>query len=315
METNAKEYNIEQYYKSLKTRKAMKRISKIFLMAIIMVMPMTTMAQESYKNAFMEWWQTDPKNALKTHVIFEVLESCMQEINKKILTNPAEGDKLAEKYTSEQLLDDMLEAFVLPSFKKSMTEADIYEMIKISTSPEGKSFQEHSDQMEMMIGATLIATIMTSVMNDEGNSLKNGDLKIDDIEEIKDCPQEYKDKFNEYFDNDGYDYNSIFEQFKDLQGLDNDKDAEQKKMAEYMMDYLKRNIKAIVLNASYGTLTMEDLDFAIMLHKKPEYQKLTKCINDLVKIRTTPEELKKTTEQWIMMYVTWMTNHGAQLNM
>lgn len=294
----------------------MKRISKIFLMAIIMVMPMTTMAQESYRKALMEWWQTNPKYTSVTQTMCEQLGGSIKELNKKILKNPAEGDKLAEKYTSEQLVDDVFEALIIPSFKESMTKAEIKEIAKLVTTPEGKSFQEHSDQMETMIGTTLIGTIMTSVMNDEGNSLKNGDLKIDDIEEIKDCPQEYKDKFNEYFDNDGFDYNSIFEQLKDLQGLDNGKDAEQnKKMLNYMMDYLKRNIKAIVLNASYGTLTMEDLDFAIMLHKKPEYQKVTKCANDLVKMLTTPEEINKATEKWGMMYMTWLMNHGAQFNM
>lgn len=294
----------------------MKRISKIFLIAIIMVMPMTTMAQGSYRKALMEWWQTNPKYTSVTQTMCEQLGGSIKELNKKILKNPTQGDKLAEKYTSEQLVDDVFEALIIPSFKKSMTKAEIKEIAKLVTTPEGKSFQEHSDQMETMIGTTLIGTIMTSVMNDEGNSLKNGDLKIDDIEEIKDCPQEYKDKFNEYFDNDGFDYNSIFEQLKDLQGLDNGKDAEQnKKMLNYMMDYLKRNIKAIVLNASYGTLTMEDLDFAIMLHKKPEYQKVTKCANDLVKMLTTPEEINKATEKWGMMYMTWLMNHGAQFNM
>ena len=279
-----------------------------------MALPMAAMSQNSYREALTGWLETNPKFSSLPDLMAAQFKPAIKEINQKVLKNPAKGDQLAEKYISEQMVDDVFDAILVPPFEKNMTADDIKKITRIMNTPEGKTFQEHSDQLETEMGASLIGLIMMKAFSNQ-EAFKKGELQLDPVEPLADCPKEYKDKFDEYFDNSGLD-NDIFDQLKNLPQIQNTADSESaRKLINTLMDYLKGNIKNIALNASYGTMTSGDLDFAIGLQKTPEYPKLTQSIKDLVKMISTSEEIEAASQKWALSYTTWLTNQGVQLNM
>lgn len=293
----------------------MKKLNLIFLAAIIMAVPVMTRAQSSYRQALEEFWGTSPQYAMMPELLGKQFKPAVIEMNKKLLKNPDEAESVSEKYAKEQLMDDVFDVIFIPPFKNNLTEEELREMTKVLKTPEGQRYKKHETESQTQMSIQLIGSLMSALMIDP-EATKKGELKLDPITPNKNCPEEYIEVFDRYFEASGIDYSNLFDQVINAYKatMKSDKD-EAKLLIDNLKEYLKDNFRNLYLNASYETMTVEDLEFSIKIQNTPAYSHLMKGVTDMITQMSSKEKMEGITQTWGMKYITWLTQQGVQMNM
>lgn len=115
------------------------KIATVILTATIMAVPVLTRAQDSYKQALVELFNTGEESATPMDAMNLRIKSGIVEISKMLLRNPADAEMMADRYmSSDRYIGDFFDLMYVPIFKKHITEDEIHELIETYKRPEMK---------------------------------------------------------------------------------------------------------------------------------------------------------------------------------
>jgi len=177
-------------------------------------------------------------------------------------------EKLMSYLFSDQFLDDFVES-VYPYYSKHLTQKDYEYLMAKYQSEQGKTAISHMQE----VAKTLDDSSTVTVMQDVIKSVFTG-KEITQVAYT--CPDSYKEKWNEYFKNSGedkmisgiVDYSreminkmlSAHPMFKNADSDNGHMNAIVNRLNE-ALTAITGNLKVIMCNNSYGTLTDDDLEF------------------------------------------------------
>lgn len=291
-----------------------------FLIAmLLMLVAASSYAQDSYRQAVKDYLTaTDQFEKSKSIV------SSMQMLFDK--NGQVDIDQLTKRYFDERYEADMTEYFVTMMQSREMTEADVRELGALLSSPEGKIFDEH--QQEWMTG--FVSDLLMPFFNlgesefdedmEDAEDMESGSGSLWGPVELKaDIDPVYAEKFKNVIlessfikkmidemikkmtENEGQEWESL----KEEPGS-SDAFFENLEMRKALNDWVTTGVPNILLNNAYGTLTLEDLDYAAKLYANDAYCKF----NDFDKMGDGDNQMGNV----VLKYMDWMEEQGAPLN-
>ena len=211
-------------------------------------------------------------------------------------------EKLTDRYAEEGLVDCMTDV-TLPEVKElGVTEKDLKEATSMLTTPEGRTFIEHSLQL-----AESLKDEITSTLEKNRTKIKNGET-LDPIQLKAGIDVEYMKRFDQAMNpmivktlkvatDPNTDYmNRMGEKFGG--------NAFSEEM-EKLQTWTTENMPTMVLNHAYGIVTMEDLDFADKFYSSDILNKMTNVVS-----MVDPASMGI---GMMTHYLQWMQDHGAVL--
>ena len=170
------------------------RISRLFVTAMLLLVGVTAMAQDSYREALKDYIN------LSQNQMAEKMQAQIHQLNPMFFEykQDVDFDQLANRYINERFgvfMADMLQ----DQFKENITENDLRKMTAMLTTPQGKAFREHTDtwsaQFEQVYENGDIGQSLNAMM--EGKP-------VAPIVRNSDIPESYAQKFMQYFDANRY---------------------------------------------------------------------------------------------------------------
>lgn len=262
-------------------------------------------AQDSYREAV--------KDYLLQSGQFDKTKSLISDMSLLFDKNgPVDIDQLTKRYFDERYEDDLID-FILPMMMElGMTEADLKEVSSLLSRPENKTFDAHQvDWMagfisDFMMPFFMIGENQESDENQEpGESMESGNLMTllgAPIQPRADIDTVFSSKFNQVILESVFVKNmldAMMKRFNEDQ-TDNPQKQEDRKVFN---DWLNSSIPALLLNNAYGTLTLEDLDFAAQLYSNDAYCKMI----DYGNVGSGNNQIGN----YVLKYLEWMKEQGA----
>ena len=216
-------------------------------------------------------------------------------------------EKLTDRYAEEGLVDCMTDV-TLPEVKElGVTEKDLKEATSMLTTPEGRTFIEHSLQL-----AESLKDEITSTLEKNRTKIKNGET-LDPIQPKAGIDVEYMKKFDQTMNSQlvnttemVIDRNtSYIKSMGEKMGLETSKVKKMEEEMEKLQTWSNENMPTMVLNHAYGIITMEDLDFANKFYSSVTLNKMTNVVS-----MVDPASLGI---GMMTHYLQWMQDHGAVL--
>ena len=125
-------------------------------------------------------------------------------------------------------------------------------------------------------------------------------MEPEDIKPDPSCPKTYISMFYKYFELSNL--ASVVDQMGNMFG---DKKDDPKVIK--FMTYLKKNIRTIYLNNSYGTMTMDDLKFGMKVYQTDAWKHMMQAQSKMV---SDPQKLGMGI---VMGYILWLTEQGVEI--
>ena len=270
----------------------MKTIKQLFVLAFLVV-SMTVAAQDEMTKALLDYVKACPSATTGMGVDGNMGEA-LKMVNQELITkyNGKTSEELVSDYMKNHFLNDMTENVMAPAIKEFVTVNEVKQLTAAMSSPEGKLFQEHQKKINE---STNFEKVGESIMKTLLDNMEPEDIKPDPS-----CPKTYISMFYKYFELSNL--ASVVDQMGNMFG---DKKDDPKVIK--FMTYLKKNIRTIYLNNSYGTITMDDLKFGMKVYQTDAWKHMMQAQSKMV---SDPQKLGMGI---VMSYINWLTEQGVEI--
>ena len=233
-------------------------VSKCLVTLLISLTALCGYAQDSYREAIKDYFHLNCQA--------DQMESALKELNMILFDDSGMNlSQLTERYIQECLTNDYAD-YMEPKMKaQNVTEAELREVVELLSTPAGKAYNEHQlEWIDNMKGE------LTSIMLQNMGQIMYGDLSKP-IQPKAEIDAVYIEKFKEVMGN------SMIESFMnvfDMTGPNTNPIQLPDELKERLQTWLSVNLPTITMNSAYGTITVEDLDFAAKLASHESYSKM-----------------------------------------
>ena len=269
----------------------MKRVnvSKCLVALLISLTAVCGYAQDSYREAIKEFFRLNGQ--------IGQIESALKALNGTLFDDGGNVDlnQLTDRYIKECVSDLFAGGMESKMKERNVTEADLRDVIELLSTPAGKTYNEHQqawiDNIKEELPSVMLQNLGQVMYGDTSNP----------IQPKAEIDAGYIKKFKEVMGSgivksfmNAFDMTTPTTKFVQLpEGL---KDGLQK--------WLNVNMPTMMMNCAYGTMTIDDLDFAAMLSSHESYRK----VQDFS--RFTFNEIDMVPDM-LSNYINWMQNQGA----
>lgn len=199
------------------------------------------------------------------------------------------AESLAVKYIKEQFTEDFAATVSPYIIQQNVTAAEIDELTEMLNTTEGKTATAHAEKMQSPEG---MADLLAIVQKDVVSILTNGTYQKTEVK----ASAERRALFAAYYKSSG-----IEKMMSPLLGA-----IAQGKLPDDVMAkinvYFQENMPSLMLNASEGVLTDDDLRFYQRMCNKPQYSKMIDGVSNAI---SNPQELGMSI---ITKYSTWASS-------
>lgn len=270
------------------------RISRLFVTAMLLLIGLTALAQDSYREAVKQYLSCNSYQLEKGKNVLDAFKDLF------VADVAVDIDQLTKRYIDERLEDSMVD-FTLPMMKaKGVTEADLHEVTSLLSTPEGKAFI--TDQQSWILTYSLAFMMSTMIVLEEG--IDNEESQLESIEVFPDIDATYAAKFSKISEKMGF-IDLLMKKL--MEGFYEDDDvALDNNEKEKVLGWLSENAYPMALNSAYSTMTPEDLDYAETLYSYESYRKL----NDNSEVDLDDVNVGAIFSD----YLNWMQEQGATVD-
>ena len=275
----------------LKTMFKMKRVnvSKCLVALLISLTAVCGYAQDSYREAIKEFFRLNGQ--------IGQIESALKALNGPLFDDSGNVDlnQLTDRYIKECMSDLFAGGMESKMKERNVTEADLRDVIELLSTPAGKTYNEHQqawiDNIKEELPSVMLQNLGQVMYGDTSNPIQpKADIDAGYIKKFKEV---MGSGIVESFMN-AFDMTTPTTKFVQLpEGL---KDGLQK--------WLNVNMPTMMMNCAYGTMTIDDLDFAAMLSSHESYRKVQNFS------RFTFNEIDMVPDM-LSNYINWMQIQGA----
>lgn len=198
------------------------------------------------------------------------------------------AESLAEKYMKERFAEDFAATISPYIIQQNVTAAEIDEITEMFNTPEGNMATAHAQKMTSQEG---MADIMAIAQRDLISILTKGTYQKTEVK----ASAERRALFAAYYKSSGVD-----KMISPL--LDAISQGKVSDVVAKIKAYFQENMPNLVLNASEGILTDDDLRFYEKMCNKPQY---TKMIDGVTNAISNPQEMGISI---ITKYNIWVTS-------
>ena len=269
----------------------MKRVnvSKCLVALLISLTAVCGYAQDSYREAIKEFFRLNGQ--------IGQIESALKALNGPLFDDSGNVDlnQLTDRYIKECMSDLFAGGMESKMKERNVTEADLRDVIELLSTPAGKTYNEHQqawiDNIKEELPSVMLQNLGQVMYGDTSNPIQpKAEIDAGYIKKFKEV---MGSGIVESFMN-AFDMTTPTTKFVQLpEGL---KDGLQK--------WLNVNMPTMMMNCAYGTMTIDDLDFAAMLGSHESYRK----VQDFS--RFTFNEIDMVPDM-LSNYINWMQNQGA----
>ena len=269
----------------------MKRVnvSKCLVALLISLTAVCGYAQDSYREAIKEFFRLNGQ--------IGQIESALKALNGPLFDDSGNVDlnQLTDRYIKECMSDLFAGGMESKMKERNVTEADLRDVIELLSTPAGKTYNEHQqawiDNIKEELPSVMLQNLGQVMYGDTSNPIQpKAEIDAGYIKKFKEV---MGSGIVESFMN-AFDMTTPTTKFVQLpEGL---KDGLQK--------WLNVNMPTMMMNCAYGTMTIDDLDFAAMLSSHESYRK----VQDFS--RFTFNEIDMVPDM-LSNYINWMQNQGA----
>ena len=269
----------------------MKRVnvSKCLVALLISLTAVCGYAQDSYREAIKEFFCLNGQ--------IGQIESALKALNGPLFDDSGNVDlnQLTDRYIKECMSDLFAGGMESKMKERNVTEADLRDVIELLSTPAGKTYNEHQqawiDNIKEELPSVMLQNLGQVMYGDTSNPIQpKADIDAGYIKKFKEV---MGSGIVESFMN-AFDMTTPTTKFVQLpEGL---KDGLQK--------WLNVNMPTMMMNCAYGTMTIDDLDFAAMLSSHESYRKVQNFS------RFTFNEIDMVPDM-LSNYINWMQIQGA----
>lgn len=269
----------------------MKRVnvSKCLVALLISLTAVCGYAQDSYREAIKEFFRLNGQ--------IGQIESALKALNGPLFDDSGNVDlnQLTDRYIKECMSDLFAGGMESKMKERNVTEADLRDVIELLSTPAGKTYNEHQqawiDNIKEELPSVMLQNLGQVMYGDTSNPIQpKADIDAGYIKKFKEV---MGSGIVESFMN-AFDMTTPTTKFVQLpEGL---KDGLQK--------WLNVNMPTMMMNCAYGTMTIDDLDFAAMLSSHESYRKVQNFS------RFTFNEIDMVPDM-LSNYINWMQIQGA----
>ena len=269
----------------------MKRVnvSKCLVALLISLTAFCGYAQDSSREAIKEFFRLNGQ--------IGQIESALKALNGPLFDDSGNVDlnQLTDRYIKECMSDLFAGGMETKMKERNVTEADLRDVIELLSTPAGKTYNEHQqawiDNIKEELPSVMLQSLGQIMYGDTSNPIQpKAEIDAGYIKKFKEV---MGSGIVESFMN-AFDMTTPTTKFVQLpEGL---KDGLQK--------WLNVNMPTMMMNCAYGTMTIDDLDFAAMLSSHESYRK----VQDFS--RFTFNEIDMVPDM-LSNYINWMQNQGA----
>ena len=270
-----------------------------FLIALLVVLVAASgYAQDSYRQAVKDYWSPCVKGHLNQ------LDSVFKSTNGIwFQSGNLDLDQMANRYLEERLMDYMTDLF-LPKVKElGVSEAALRENAALWSTPAGKTYLEHLQQLTEVLKVDL-----ASLIDLDNLKIKNGDTS-GPVQIKADIDAGYVAKYKKVMESDLINVvEGSFDQYSNLATMifkdKSDELADLQNKIAGLKAWATANLPAMTINAAYGIITEDDLDFVTKLQSLDTHKLLGLIPMSNVDLMSMGSGI-------MMDYLEWMENHGA----
>ena len=253
-------------------------------------------AQDSYREAVKEYGVIFNDNVNRMDSIFKLISTDLFE--------SGDVDQLTERYVEERFMDYVAD-FMIPKMKEiGVSEAAIREHVALMSSPAGKTYKEHMQQLSKTLMSELFP-----IMDQDSLKVMNGDTS-DPIQIKAGIDAGYVEKFKEImYDDMVNSIQAVVNQITNIatmifNGSKPDELANIQNRLVGPKAWIAANLPAIAVNCAYGIISEDDLDVAAKLKALDTHK-----MQSLLPIGNV--DIMSMGNGMMVDYIEWMENHGA----
>ncbi|MDO4934892.1 MAG: hypothetical protein Q4E71_09860, partial [Prevotella sp.] len=96
--------------------------------------------------------------------------------------------------------------------------------------------------------------------------------------------------------------------------IGNDENSEKKKKTfDQLCEYIKSNLKVMMLNALFESFTIDELRFCIKIEEMPVFFKLSKVSMSIITNINSQDYRKTLVQKWQERYVSWLKKQNIKV--
>lgn len=295
----------------------MKKVYLFIIAAIIMTMPDMAKAQNDYRQAVREYLESNPQYPVIIEQISNSFAKHLKSFNQQILLDKkADGEQIADKYNKEQMVDDLYDLLIVPAFSDNISAEEIRQISTILNTAEGKVCLKKSEAMKQSLIKNLYGELMKQIVANGGKNIKQENFKIEPVQPYTGCTNEYKELAEKYFEINRNDVVKAFDLSYDRlkKRIGNDENSEKKKKTfDQLCEYIKSNLKVMMLNALFESFTIDELRFCIKIEEMPVFFKLSKVSMSIITNINSQDYRKTLVQKWQERYVSWLKKQNIKV--
>ncbi len=274
--------------------------TRLLIALLVMLVAASGHAQDSYRQAV--------KDYLTASGQFEKVKTLIQTISMLFENNDQVNiQQLTQRYLDERLEEDALN-FTMPAMQaRGVTEANLKELSTLLSTPEYKAFDAHfKDCMVEFTTTMMMPIIELAEQQENGGEYKPSSVtSLLDIQPKTEIDAAYADKFNHVIMESALGKTMIDAMIKRINERPLENYETQETKDESKNQFIKM-VPVLLLNSAYGTLSMQDLEYAEELFSNESYRKL--------QIDLPSDQAFSENSNQSLSYLEWMKEQGAKLN-
>ena len=270
--------------------------SRLLVTLLVAMIAVSGYAQDSYREAVKEYGVIFNDNVNRMDSIFKLISTDLFE--------SGDVDQLTERYVEERFMDYVAD-FMIPKMKEiGVSEAAIREHVALMSSPAGKTYKEHMQQLSKTLMSELFP-----IMDQDSLKVMNGDTS-DPIQIKAGIDAGYVEKFKEImYDDMVNSIQAVVNQITNIatmifNGSKPDELANIQNRLVGPKAWIAANLPAIAVNCAYGIISEDDLDVAAKLKALDTHK-----MQSLLPIGNV--DIMSMGNGMMVDYIEWMENHGA----
>ena len=281
--------------------------SRLLIALLVMLVAASSYAQDSYREAVRQY--------IKSIDTFADIKTTMSSISMLFEKNgKVDIDQLNERYVNERLEEDYLDFFVPIVQTQNVSEADLQEVSSLLSSPQGKAYSAQYKEWTVETTTEMIMSLYETMSDYEPGE----EIIMKPVEPNAAIDAAYAAKFKNFMDVSHIVPQMLDAMEKRMNEFEPDIDEENVKDVDKVkeinnesnqrvLNWYKENLPIVALNTAYDKLTVENLDYALMLFSKESYRKMSDFSN------LDGEQMKSLGGSIWPKYIEWMQAQGATI--